>query len=141
MFFHYHLVLFLCSVLTCAFAPCGWMLASGDSGGEVIIWDIHAGTALYYKTIHDMGINCLLFLTTRDPGQGQHTMISAGSDCVITIWTISSNASECDVIITASYMHRMLDRILYNTKFWWVKTLVNLVKQMSFTNILSRLSN
>lgn len=87
----------LCSVLTCAFAPCGWMLASGDSGGELIIWDIHAGNPLHCKTIHDMGINCLLFLTTRDPGQGQHTMISAGSDCIITIWNISSNASKHDI--------------------------------------------
>ena len=82
------------SVLTCCFAPCGWLLASGDSGGEIIIWDIHAGNHLYCKTAHDMGVNCILFSTKWDPNQGQHTMISAGSDCMIYLWNITTNASK-----------------------------------------------
>ena len=82
------------SVLTCCFAPCGWLLASGDSGGEIIIWDIHAGNHLYCKTAHDMGVNCILFSTKWDSNQGQHTMISAGSDCSIYIWNITTYASK-----------------------------------------------
>jgi len=89
MLFHIH-----ASVLTCCFAPCGWLLASGDSGGEIIIWDIHAGNHLYCKTAHDMGVNCILFSTKWDPSQGQHTMISAGSDCMLYIWNITTYASK-----------------------------------------------
>ena len=58
------------------------------------MWDIHAGNHLYCKTAHDMGVNCILFSTKWDPNQGQHTMISAGSDCMMYIWNITTYASK-----------------------------------------------
>ena len=80
--------LFFCSVICCSFAPVGWLLASGGSGGEIILSDVFNRRMLVKVEAHDLGVNWLEFASDSDTST---TLILAtvGQDNPVKLWRIS----------------------------------------------------
>lgn len=96
----------------CQFAPNGWLLATGASNGQLLLFDVFTGSCVAKKRIgsaHDGAINSIAVQPPQqatplpeggvptsdsavDAGGGAERvrffLASAGNDCVVKIWRV-----------------------------------------------------
>ena len=81
----------------CGFAPLvGWLLVTGSSHGNVILFDVFSQRPLVNFLAHDNGVNSLHFAPPVGGGEGggESVMVaSAGNDNCVKLWNITMSAS------------------------------------------------
>ncbi len=80
--------LFSPSVICCSFAPVGWLLASGGSGGEIILSDVFNKRMLAKVEAHDLGVNWLEFASDSDDSTSL-ILATVGQDSPVKLWRIA----------------------------------------------------
>lgn len=99
------IVLFHFRVTCCQFAPNGWLLATGASNGQFLLFDVFTGECVAKKRIgpaaHDGGINSIavqhLPLVTPTVGGEEkevYQFATAGNDNLVKLWQV-----ECDGVV------------------------------------------
>ena len=91
----------------CQFAPNGWLLATGASNGQFLLFDVFTGECVAKKRIgpaaHDGGINTIAvqplpLVTPTVGGDGgekeAYQFATAGNDNLIKLWKV-----ECDGVV------------------------------------------
>ncbi|MBA3321854.1 MAG: caspase family protein [Pyrinomonadaceae bacterium] len=90
-----------CRVLSLAFSPEGKMLANGNTGGRLNLWEIPTGKQVRFYKGHVSDVNSVVFSP-----DGQ-TLVSSSSDRIVKLWdvttgaelrTIASNSMEVSAI-------------------------------------------
>ena len=66
----------------------GWLLASGGSSGEVILYDVFGKKALRKTEAHDLGVNWVEFAHT-DPTLPTLLLATTGQDSAVKLWDIT----------------------------------------------------
>ena len=93
----------------CLFAPAGWLLVTGSSAGDLMLFNIYSTKLLKSQLgTHDMGVTALALDPTSTCGErgavggafDQFKMASAGNDSLVRLWTVRCNgnvpnSSEC----------------------------------------------
>ncbi len=80
------------------FAPAGWLLVTGSSSGDLMLFNVY-DTKLIKSQLgsHDMGVTALALDPTSLAGEGggpeggtfsPFKMASAGNDAVVRLWTV-----------------------------------------------------
>ncbi len=75
----------VCSIQTLAFHPEGKLIASGNSRGEVTLWELETGKTA--KTIEQHSSDVLSVAFSSDG----NTLASVGQDCQLKLWDIKTN--------------------------------------------------
>ena len=91
---YYHTILFS-SVTSCSFAPVGWLLASGGSSGEVILFDVFAKKSKRKVEAHDLGVNWVEFYPCQT-SQDRLLLATAGQDNNVKLWNVVISQRKLD---------------------------------------------
>ena len=87
------------SVTSCSFAPVGWLLASGGTSGEVILFDVFAKKSKRKVEAHDLGVNWVEFYPCQTT-QDRLLLATAGQDNNVKLWNVvisQRESLECGV--------------------------------------------
>ena len=79
------------SVTCCGFAPNGWLLASGGSSGDLILFDIFSKRAVAKLLGHDLGVNALKFVSSSSPEVV--VLATAGNDNTVRMWSVTTESA------------------------------------------------
>ena len=85
----------------CLFAPAGWLLVTGSSAGDLMLFNIYSAKLLKSQLgTHDMGVTALALDPTSTGGGGvvggtfdQFKMASAGNDSIVRLWSVRCNGN------------------------------------------------
>ena len=94
---HCHTILFS-SVTSCSFAPVGWLLASGGSSGEVILFDVFAKKSKRKVEAHDLGVNWVEFYPCQT-SQDRLLLATAGQDNNVKLWNVVISQRKLDYLL------------------------------------------
>lgn len=88
-----------CSVASCCFAPNGWILLTGSTAGELLVFNAFNGNCLVRKLgAHDMGIDGIAndpFQLVSSADVQKFGFASCGRDGMVKLWTVDcSNANQ-----------------------------------------------
>lgn len=82
----------------CMFAPAGWLLVTGSSSGDLLLFNVYNGQLLKSQlSTHDMGVTALALDPLSVRGSGayeQFKMASTGNDAIIRLWTIRYSGTK-----------------------------------------------
>ena len=83
---------FCCSVASCCFAPNGWILLTGSTAGELLVFNAFNGNCLVRKLgAHDMGIDGIAndpFQLVSSADVQKFGFASCGRDGMVKLWTV-----------------------------------------------------
>ena len=81
------------SVTSCSFAPVGWLLATGGTSGEVILYDVFSKKNKRKLLAHDLGVNWVEFYPC-GTAQDKLLLATAGQDNTVKLWNVTINQRE-----------------------------------------------
>ena len=81
--------------MCCVFAPSGWLLVTGGSSGEMLLFDVFAKRCMRKLNAHDLGVNCMHIAPSAGDGtEGPVELATAGNDNCIRLWKIHIKESK-----------------------------------------------
>lgn len=79
-------------VICCGFSPNGWLLATGGSSGDLILFDIFSKRAVAKLLAHDLGLNALKVSPTSS--QEVVVLATAGNDNKVRLWSVTTESKH-----------------------------------------------
>jgi WD40 repeat protein len=82
------------SVTSCCFAPTGWLLITGSSSGDIILFDCYKKSSVArILRADELGVNAVQVSPSSEATDSVFMFVCAGGEGVVRLWTVTLNTA------------------------------------------------